>query len=518
MSLIFTNTPAQFQPVLSDGIYFTLSADTSNKFKFRYVYDLYVEDQFVFRGKATPNPYSLGIVDLQQVLETYTNSLPLSNWDITTIYTHTTFPFSRPYNTEVINYYIKTGYEYADSPISSITGFTGINDEVGDPEYTSDVYKVFRSTMGVNGNANEQNFNYEQFVLSGTPTTINPTTSGLFLTNSPRIRNIAPTEYYTLAFTNYYLTQSTGNTLSEPYYAEINYYDAQGNLVGGTQWDNLISNGGGPRTQCSDVYPALYLIDPASGTTDYNTLYIGAGPMNIPDLPADCVRYTIQLFGKFTGTTSPIVPSPTPTPYFTPSPTPTITSTPSATPICAGCTSYDIQYTGDSESLATITIVNCLNGQTQNFFASYGVIYSICSCQYPLDTGDVSITNNGACNPNPTQTPTPSITATPTKTPSPTPTKTPTNTPSVSVFSYLGRTAPVSSDGPAACAAYVTTRSYQSTKALSSLGIGDYLYDSYPSTPTNGGGLWVALKVGGVGQAYSFQVQSDGEITDTYLC
>ena len=64
MSVIFTNTPEQFQPVLSDGIFFTASADTLNTYNFRYIYDLYVNNQFVFQGKATPNPFGLGIIDL----------------------------------------------------------------------------------------------------------------------------------------------------------------------------------------------------------------------------------------------------------------------------------------------------------------------------------------------------------------------------------------------------------------------------------------------------------------------
>jgi hypothetical protein len=48
--------------------------------------------------------------------------------------------------------------------------------------------------------------------------------------------------------------------------------------------------------------------------------------------------------------------------------------------------------------------------------------------------------------------------------------------------------------------------------------IGDYLYDTYPSSPTDGNNLWVALMVGVSGTAYSFQVADDGEILDTYTC
>jgi len=103
MSVIFTNTPPEFQPVLSDGLFFTLSADTTNTFKFRYVYELYVNGENVFNGKCTPNPFGLGIVDLQQVLETWCANNPISTWNTTDIYTHTTFPFSRPYLDEVIS-------------------------------------------------------------------------------------------------------------------------------------------------------------------------------------------------------------------------------------------------------------------------------------------------------------------------------------------------------------------------------------------------------------------------------
>ena len=48
MSLTILQTPEQFQPVLSNGLFFTVSADTTNTFKFRYVYDLYVNGVYTF--------------------------------------------------------------------------------------------------------------------------------------------------------------------------------------------------------------------------------------------------------------------------------------------------------------------------------------------------------------------------------------------------------------------------------------------------------------------------------------
>jgi len=414
MSISFLNTPAEFQPVLSDGIYFTVSGSTydpNTTYKFKYVYNLEVDGVPVFSGKCSPNPYGLGIIDLQQILETYTDSLPISYWDTTPIYTHQTFPFSRPANVETIFYQIKVGYEYADSEISPITGFTGYGNSPGVPSVASEGYKVFRSTMGTNPNATLQDFNINPFVLSGTPVGQYPTTSGLFLTNAPRILDIRTTDYFTLGFTNYYLWSGfTSTGLSEPYYSEYNFYDDQGALISTKRYENLTTNGGGPRTVCTNVYQNLYLIDPLSAETEFNTLYVGAGPANIPDFPSGATQYTVQLFGKFTGTTTPIPASPTPTPtqFLTPTPTPTPSSTPAG--YCSGCTEYTLFWSG--ESLATATITNCTTQLSQNVALTAGLYYNLCSCTYPVVEYDVQITTGGPCPQPVTPTPTPSSTST----------------------------------------------------------------------------------------------------------
>jgi hypothetical protein len=408
MSLAIVDTPQPFQPVLSDGLYFTLSSstyDASTTFKFRYVYELFVEGQLVFEGKCSPNPFGLGIVDLQQVLESYTNSLPVSYWNTTPIYAHQTFPFSRPASEETIAYQIVCGYEYASSEIAGITGFTGNGNQIGQPAVDSEIYKTFRSTMGTNPRATQQDFNISPFVLSGTPVGIYPTTSGLFLTNAPRIMDVSPEDYFVLGFTNYYLNSGTTPTLlSEPYYVEYKYFDDSGSLISTEQYDNILSNGGGPRTSGCDVYPALYIQNPWTGT-NYNTLFVGAGPANLPNLPANCVQYTVQLFGKFTGTTQPIQPTPTPTPSgLPPRETPTMTPTPSVTPFCPNCDRYTIEYTGLS-SFGLVNYTNCDTGALESFRALPTVIYVVCSCDTPVGA-DCDIINIGPCNVTPTPTPT----------------------------------------------------------------------------------------------------------------
>jgi len=409
MSVTYQQLPTEFQPVLSDGIFMTVTSSTYNvltTYKFKYLYNLFVDGVLVFEGKCSPNPYGVGIIDLQQVLETYTDSLPVSYWNTTPIYTHQTVGFSRPANVETINYEVRCGYEYSDSPLGQITGFTGIGSGVGLPSQSSGSFKVFRSTMGTNGRATQQSFDIDPYVLSGTPVGQYPTTSGLFLTNAPRIMDVQSSDFYTLGFTNYYLwSGGTSMGLSEPYYVLYNFYDDQGTLITGYTMENITTNGGGPRTNCNDVYQQLYLIDPITGTTEFNTLYVGAGPQNLPVLPNNTRQYTVQLYGKFTGSTTPypVTPTPTPTPSSTGLP-PRPTPTPTSTPPCPDCDTFDLTYTGDG-SQTTVTIVNCDNGLSQNVVLLAGLTYRVCSCGEPFTGGDVDIVNFGPCPLSPTPTP-----------------------------------------------------------------------------------------------------------------
>ena len=144
---------------------------------------------------------------------------------------------------------------------------------------------------------------------------------------------------------------------------------------------------------------------------------------------------------------------------------------------------------------------------------------------------DIQITvYDNLCNPIPeTPTPTPTLNPTPTPTPNPTPGSTPDSTPAstpgstpastptstpISTYTYLGRTTPDAIDSVTACATYLTIRGYVSLKStLASITAGDVIYDSYPSSPTNGNNNWIALKDGGVGDAYSFQINTVGVVT-----
>jgi len=394
MSIAILHEPPKFQPVLTDGIFYNISASTINNYRFRYTYDLYVDGQLKFSGKATPNPYGIGVIDVSRILKTYCENNPIGLWDTTRIYQHQTFPFAKPYLPETINYNVYFGYEYSSTELGAVTGFTGSGDTQGPPSIPGGLKKVFQSTMGVNGRATQQDFNMGPFVLSGAPTTSNPTTSGLFLTNSPRTRDLEEDEYYTLAFTNYYLDSST---ISEPYYAKWTFYDDQGLVITAVTSDNITTNGGGPRTSCNQVYQALPYVIP-SGNTDYNTLYVAAGPRNLSGItPSNAVQYTVQLFGKFTGTTSPIQPTPTPTP------------TPSSTPQVCPCLTYSVSNPS-LEAQGVFTYLDC-SRVSQTLVISPGQQFFVCVCNstsWSVEGALVVVYDSPCIQTTPTPTPTPS--------------------------------------------------------------------------------------------------------------
>jgi len=417
------HTPPKFTPVFTDGLFYTISADTSY-FKFRYTYDVLVNNTVRFSAKATPNPNGLGVIDVSNILQTYCENNPISNWNTTPIYTHQTFPFSRPYTDEVINYQVNFGYEYADSPTSPVTGFTGNGVDTGDPAVSDGIYKVFSSTMGTNGRATQQDFNIDPYVLSGTPTGLDPTTTGLFLTNSPRNRNIQPEQYYTLAFTNWYL-DDLGNELSEPYYVKYTFYDDQGTIITATTYDNITTNGGGPRSNCNEIYQTL---DTSIYDAQWNTLYVGAGPGNIPNFPPNCVQYTVQLFGA-SGSPEP-----------PPSPTPSISPTPSSTPSCTLCYEYTLVNTS-LVSGAEVRYVACGDIFTTTIVIPPLGEVEVCACFNSVDAEEgVEVTQGDLCEaPSPTPSPTPSIT--------------PTITPSISITPTISIT-PSPTHSPCTCTSY----------------------------------------------------------------
>ena len=285
--------PEQLQPSMTDGLFYTLSSTKTAQYKYRYIFEVYVNNTKVFTGKSTPNPEGLGVIDVSEVLKTYANSSVEVNDAISSEYIHQTERFSLFDKNEVIEYYVLFGEEYATSLTAPVIQYQGSDDNPGNPTLQADLRKVFNGTYPTNIYGNRQDFVNTPYILDTEPVQYS---QGLFLTNSPRILDVTPTDRHTLSFFNYKLG---GDLISYGYQAEYNFYDSTGAFISQSTLDNITTNGGGPLTGITGLAYDDAGIVPSAYT--YNVVNVASGPWNIEQslgVPANTKYYTIQLKGK----------------------------------------------------------------------------------------------------------------------------------------------------------------------------------------------------------------------------
>ena len=183
-----------------------------------------------------------------------------------------------------------------------------------------------------------------------------------------------------------------------------------------------------------------------------------------------------------------------------------------------------IDCEGCCEQVFRVNLDECCDSAPASPTPTPSVTPSQTSNTTPSVTPSVTSSNTPSVTPSitPSVTPsiTPSVTTSITPTITPTSSLTPSVTPTIQPVVLLGRTIPDAGNSSTACSTYLTTRAYYIApgKTLSTLVNGDIIYDSYSSTPTNGGNNWVALTVNGVGLKRAFQIDSNGAILDTFNC
>ncbi len=305
------------QPTNSPDNYFVISADTNNTDKFRYVFDMNINDEIVYQGKCTPNPEGLGIIVVGDVIDNYASNIPIAfEENDNQIFVHQTEWYSRPVDEELIEYSMFFGEEHADAN-GVITGYTGIGKFQGDPAYPSGAKRAYLGTMGRNILSNLQEYDTNNLMMDGYDGLF-PSQESLFLTNSPRIREVSNDDYFTLSALNYKFDTQLVPNQSYVYDTEYIFYNEANVYITGYTLNNIRSNGGGPRTGCTDTFSS-YTLPSGETQNSWNIIHIGAGPQNIY-IPDGTVYYTVQLLGRQEIAPTPgISPTPTPTPSITPS-------------------------------------------------------------------------------------------------------------------------------------------------------------------------------------------------------
>ena len=293
MAITIQRQPEQLQPSLTNGLFYTLSSTKTSEYKYRYIFEVYVNNTKVFTGKSTPNPEGLGVIDVSEVLKTYAKSSVEVNDAISSEYIHQTERFSTFDLTEVIDYYVVFGEEYATSLTGAVIQYRGVDDSAGAPALQSENRKAYNGTYPTNIYGNRQDFDITPYVWDTDPIQYQ---QGLFLTTSPRILDVSTTDRHTLSFFNYKLG---GDLVSYAYQVEYTFYDSDGVQLSQATLDNITSNGGGPLTGLTGLGYDDVGIVPSAWT--YNVVNVASGPYNIEQslgLPTGTKYYTIQMKGK----------------------------------------------------------------------------------------------------------------------------------------------------------------------------------------------------------------------------
>jgi hypothetical protein len=261
MALQEPQTPTAYSPIYNDFIFLVALDPASNVFppNFKYVADVYINQQFVRRLKAFPNQFGAGIFRLDRIAQDYVT------YDIDPT-KQNLGQFDEQNCESIRNIFLVYSEEYGDlstgTTIYTGTSFTGVTKQYfnGALSYFGDVRQNrINENFGLLNRGNDQYWrdfqprNYIADIISNT------TFGGKFLTNSPRTIKLDYSDYYYLR-----IIQDT------PFYVAemvVNTYDFNDNLISGYTYvgQQNIPNPTGT-SMCNDI------------------LSIGIGPLNINSL------------------------------------------------------------------------------------------------------------------------------------------------------------------------------------------------------------------------------------------
>ena len=417
MSISSISIPSKYSPVYGNIVYQVQSTNQSTKFKFRYVFDIFVNENRIARLKVTPQNSDWGQVDIARILQNYVQSKPLNQGS-----SNQNEPISQAIwgwlDEDWLKYEVYIGEEYSNTATEEPVLYNGLGSQ-GDPEYKpTDFRYVFNAVKEWNDG---KTFDMSPFYLN---TTDLPgqyeynADDHRFLTNAPRIQYIREGDYQTLAALNF--NNSEDYSVSDPIYAAVfEFFDDGNNLLTTGITHNLIVNGGW-RYNCSGntseqyVYPDYY--------KKYIS-YVGVGKPNLVDMgigvPPTTKYWRVSLHKSNDDAVPPtptpsasVPPTPTPSPSSlpdptapapaSPTPTPSITPSPTSTPpydCVEGCARYCVYNYSKIDNL-NIVYTECETGLERGLIVGTESSICLCTCGAPTRASgstNYAIINEGAC-------------------------------------------------------------------------------------------------------------------------
>ena len=395
------------------NIVYQVTSTAMSQYKFRFVFDVYMNSERIARLKVTPQNEDWGQIDIARVIQSYMDSEPRNMGE-----SDSASPISKAewgwLDKDVLIYNVLIGEEFSGTPDGDPVLYDGLGN-VGDPVFDPSGDRFVFNGVKEWWNKNSQ---FSPFYLDTNPSSEVNSETERFLTDSPRIRYVRESDWGTLSALNFHTYPEW--IVSEPVYGALyEFFDEETNFIASGLSYNVIYNGGW-RYDCSGntdqqiVYPDYY--------KKYIS-YVGAYPKNADynvGIPDGTKYYRVSLVKSVD-----LEPDPTPQPSLTPFPTPSFTPTmtpsptngyvppvgvsvsPTPTPTpstsidlsCDPCNRYSI-INNDRDLSLSIEWTDCDDGSTNSITLNSQTGYAVCSCDTPVRTAgstDYEINYEGLC-------------------------------------------------------------------------------------------------------------------------
>lgn len=402
-------TPGRYSFAYGNVVYQVTSTEMS-QYKFRFVFDIFMNSERIARLKVTPQNSDWGQIDISKVLQSYMESEPINMGDYPNPISQCEWGWL---DKDILLYNVLIGEEFSTTPQGDPILYNG-EGSVGDP-----IYDPTGERFVINGVKDwfDKDSLFSPFYLGSNPPVIDNPDTHRFLTNSSRIRYVRESDWGTLSALNFHTYPEW--FASDPVFGSLyEFFDTNGSFIASGISYNVIYNGGW-RYDCSGntedqiVYPDYY---------KKMISYVAAFPKNVEQhigIPPGTKWYRVSLVKSLDDATPPTptptnTPQPTPTPTSTPAPsgapspsprptsTPTGTPTPTPTPTdvsCSPCNRYTITNTSRTLNL-NVTYTKCSDSTSVGIVVNPGQVVSICSCTTPVrssGSNSYSIINEGTC-------------------------------------------------------------------------------------------------------------------------
>jgi len=267
------------------NLVYQVSSNQTSQAQFQYVLDVQDANRTVLqRIKQQPNPAGVGVVDVGQII---TNCRDIDTpWKAA--------PFATASNAAK-SFWVAFGEEYGTSTSSSITLYNG-SGVAGAPAKSGSAPAILLNGL-VEPNSGDWNWSSASYYDLTTVSTAATFSYQNTLTYAPTTQNIQDGEYATISFINGNFNNST-TAAQDIFSVRIRSYNATGSLLDDIDLTNLVSNGGGPRANGTQVWSSVA----ANQTTGTRLLTVGVGPQNLADngdtLNANWAYYIVQPVGQ----------------------------------------------------------------------------------------------------------------------------------------------------------------------------------------------------------------------------